>query len=622
MLQSVRDNLKGTLMVIVVIIFIIPMVISGVGTTFLNSVAGTDFAKVNGDEISKTEVARAVQIQRNNMIASGKMKADDEQLSDEKLTPLVAESMIRRAALVTQAKKHGMAAAEDAFAQTLMQQQAFQSNGKFDPELYKRLIGARGYTPAGFKKRVMEDLVIQQQDDGLRESSFSTKKELGKIIAFIEQKRSYFGIKIDKKFAAQDVQPSDEQIQKFYTDNAARFTVPEKVKIQYLELGLDDLAKEQVVSDDEVKAQYESEIKNFKSDFQYTIAHILVENKNSDVIDKVKAGLAKGEAFDKLAAKYSDDLATNSDGGMLGVMVAGVYPKSIEDAVEKLDVGQVSEPIVADDGVHFVKLVDKEKQAPPSLASREKDIRWDLAKIKAKEDYANKTELLSEYTFSADNLKDPAKELGLTVKESDFFDKNSGTGIAQEPSVRNAAFDDDVLINGHNSALVELSGDRQVVVRVEEKKPSHVRPLDEVKPLIVAQLTRQMESDALEALAKGEMATIQSVDDAKKLAEDKKYQFFQQSSVKRSAPDVNPELNYQAFSAPYVKGKLTAVVDKSMDGGVWIIGVTSVEDGQLSDLEEKQRQNYSQLLAQQNALFEAAAYQRDVIANSKIKRYE
>lgn len=61
MLQSVRDNLKGTVVsVIVILFFILPMVITGVGSSFLGSVAGTDAAVVDGRSITKKELSREI----------------------------------------------------------------------------------------------------------------------------------------------------------------------------------------------------------------------------------------------------------------------------------------------------------------------------------------------------------------------------------------------------------------------------------------------------------------------------------------------------------------------------------------------------------------------------------
>ena len=68
-----------------------------------------------------------------------------------------------------------------------------------------------------------------------------------------------------------------------------------------------------------------------------------------------------------------------------------------------------------------------------------------------------------------------------------------------ESSLRNAAFSEDVLIDGNNSDVIELSGSRFVALAVKERLPEGIKPLAEVRDGIEAQLASEAK-DAMTTL--------------------------------------------------------------------------------------------------------------------------
>ena len=110
MLQSFRDNMKGTLVIVVIIIFIVPMVLSGVGASFLGSVAGTDAASVDGETISRSTLNRAVYLQKQRLLSQEGVYPTADYLQDENLRGPVLDNLTRRLALANSARDAGMGA--------------------------------------------------------------------------------------------------------------------------------------------------------------------------------------------------------------------------------------------------------------------------------------------------------------------------------------------------------------------------------------------------------------------------------------------------------------------------------------------------------------------------------
>ena len=619
MLASVRENLKGTLVVVVVVIFIIPMVISGVGTGYLGSVAGNEVAKVDGEAISREQLERGVSIRRDQLLQQQQLSADSPMLRDENLRASVLQSLTRRQALINAGAQSGMSVSDAAYRDALLQQEGFKTDGKFDSQRFRMLLRQNNLTPASFRELIESDLIINQQSQGLNLSSFATQAEFAQLVKLTHQKRSFSSIKIPVSSAVDNVSVSDDEIQNYYDANQQRYAVPEKVKVVYVELTLDALAKQISVEESQIREQYEEEIKNFNADANYTVAHILLEDNDSSKIAEIQTRLADGDSFADLAQEYSDDIATNADGGVLGVMSAGMFPSEFENAAQALEEGQVSEPVKTDAGTHFIKLVKKESVEIPSFDERKKAISDAIALAEAREDYALKLDTLGELTFSAENLDAAAAALGLEVQESSFFDRNSGSGIAEDAAVRQAAFDEEVLVNGHNSNTLELGPERALVLRVGERKESYVKSLDDVRALVESALLREKQQDYLKALAGDVAAKLRAGDNAESVANASSYAFASHELVSTSDIAVDRESMSIAFRAPHPDAGPSIVEEQAADGGYWVLEVRAVEEGRSEDLSEQERAGFLAQINQQSANFEGVAYENAVVDDAKIK---
>lgn len=78
-------------------------------------------------------------------------------------------------------------------------------------------------------------------------------------------------------------------------------------------------------------------------------------------VDSVYTALKGGADFTSLARRYSADQGTASRGGRMGVITAGRYPYSFEDAAWSTAVGDVSEPVQTQFGTHIIRVNDRRK---------------------------------------------------------------------------------------------------------------------------------------------------------------------------------------------------------------------------------------------------------------------
>ncbi|MDI6839976.1 MAG: peptidylprolyl isomerase [bacterium] len=83
-------------------------------------------------------------------------------------------------------------------------------------------------------------------------------------------------------------------------------------------------------------------------------AQSIAEKKVNKILDRIK----RGESFEKLAKKYSDDKVTRSHGGDLGSLNIRELAKEFQDVVSKLDVGETNVVQTAD-AYHIIKCDEK-----------------------------------------------------------------------------------------------------------------------------------------------------------------------------------------------------------------------------------------------------------------------
>lgn len=142
---------------------------------------------------------------------------------------------------------------------------------------------------------------------------------------------------------------------------------------------LQDYLKANPVTDDEIKAEYDSKMANMGS--EYKARHILV--KTEDEAKKLIAELEKGGDFTALAKKNSID-PMGAEGGDLGWFTADRMVAPFSEAVIALENGKFTkQPVQTQFGWHVILREDSRALTPPPLEAVKEQIRPMLQRQKA-----------------------------------------------------------------------------------------------------------------------------------------------------------------------------------------------------------------------------------------------
>lgn len=103
----------------------------------------------------------------------------------------------------------------------------------------------------------------------------------------------------------------------------------------------------------------------------------------------------------------------------------------------------------------------------------------------------NRDKLANLSYIHPDSLIIPAKKLGLSIQSTHFFDKAGGKeGLSKNPKIIAAAFSQDVL-QGNNSAVININPNTAIVLRVKAYQPAGVQPFSAAREKIKVILNKQ-----------------------------------------------------------------------------------------------------------------------------------
>src|SRR5213079_2578409 len=136
--------------------------------------------------------------------------------------------------------------------------------------------------------------------------------------------------------------------------NQADFRTPERVRAEYVVLSAELLARQEPVTEAELKSAYEARAAQYRVDEQRRASHILV--KSREEADKLLAELKESPGrFAELANKRSQDPGSAAKGGDLGWFGRGMMVKPFEEAVFSMKQGEVR-VAQSEFGFHVVRL--------------------------------------------------------------------------------------------------------------------------------------------------------------------------------------------------------------------------------------------------------------------------
>jgi len=586
MLQSIHDKAKGILGIIIVAFIALVFGLWGIGD-YLTGATEKFAAKVDDMQISQSQFEQGMARQRQRLEQMFQGKVPDNPAFQQRMKEQVLEQLITQKVMQKMVINENYRVADVVLAQKIKNMEAFQKDGAFDNKSYEALIQSQGMGVKEFENLFRNDLAVQQLQDAVTRSSIIGQAELNILNQIQQQSRDINYLQFNDVNFLADIKVSDEDIQKYYELNHTRYMHPEMVSISYVELTQDHLAKNIPVDEEAVHRLYDEYVDSISRKEQRKTQHILIavaadadaetRQQKKKLVDDLSMRIKNGEAFEKLAKESSEDPGSAPNGGDLGWVSKGMMVPEFETALFKLDKGQISEAVKSSFGYHLIRFNESKSENVASFDSKKAELEKQYKAQLLEDGFYEKSELMATVAYENDqSLTEVADALGLEIKTTDSFSRLSGKSIAVNKKVRDAAFNPDVISEGRNSEIIELSKKHVVVLRVDTHTEAKQKKLDAVKNIIKAAISTEKAREksmvvALETLAKleqGESIESKSIQESGKLTK--------LGSIKRDNTTANKQILTEAFTMAKPAADKAAYKVIEISSGTAVIELKSV----------------------------------------------
>ncbi len=609
MLQEIRERAQGWVAWAIVILISIPFALWGI-QSYLGVGGEPVVAKVNGTEITERQFSQNVQ--RTRMQLRDRLGAayDADLFGGQRLREQVLDGMIQDVVLLDASHAMGLRVSDAAVRGAILSEPAFVVNGAFDNDTYRRVLQLQGLSPAGYEEQLRRRLLSTQLARAITDTEFVSPSTLDSATRLLRQQRALDYVVLEQARFAPDAAPSDDEIAAFYDANRTLFETPEQVRVSYLLLDAANLAA--VTSgpgDDALRARYEERIDDFIEPEQRRIRHILlavpvdadagataeIRSKASTLRERIVAG----ESFAAIAQEASEDPGSAAAGGDLGLVGRGIMDPAFEQAAFDLQPDVVSEPVRSRFGYHLIEVTELQGGDLKPFDAVRDELEREASSGQSEAAYFDIAERLATLAYeSPDSLIPAAETLEMEIQTSDWFDRSGGDGIFASPKITGVAFSEDVLTMGNNSELIEPDPEvmQAIVLRVDDRRPASVRPLDEVREQVIELIQQQKASAAALAAADDMVERLQRGEPLTAVAGD--FEVKTAGLVGRTVAGVPPEALQLAFSMPRPTADVPRADRAATDsGGAVVVALTQVVDGDPSTSDQAEREAEARLLA-------------------------
>jgi peptidyl-prolyl cis-trans isomerase D len=531
------------------------------------------------------------------------------------LQQLIIEELVLQAA-----EAEGYAASNQLVAARINSIDAFKEDGVFSKQLYERVLGYQGMRPPAFEHSLKQEIIANQYRDGIRRTAAATAAGLSQAYVLEGQQRRFDYIILPLESFGEQLKITDQDIEDFYAAHSSEFMTPERVKVSYVELDVSNMDTGTEVDEQALQALYNEQSAKYITPEERHARHILVQvlpdadaaatAAAQEKAEGIVARLEAGESFEDLARELSDDPGSAANGGDLGFFGRGMMAPEFENAVFGLKQGERSQVVKSPFGFHIIELIEIKPEVATPLAEVRDELVDQLLAEERNDMYYERFETLSSLTFEQpDSLQGAADDLGMPILESDWISRDGGTGIAANSAVVDAAFSEDVLLNGNNSEPVEIGPDHVVVLRVKEHQQATQQALEDVRAdverMVRVEKTRALAEERGRELLDNLMAGKTTLD---AVAETEGVAVSSTEMIQRNASEPAREIVNAAFSlqAPN-EGETVFKGVTSHNGDYVIVALEQVRDGDFSALPESARKQAARSLGQLQGEAELAA---------------
>lgn len=339
-------------------------------------------------------------------------------------------TLVDRVLMNQTAQAMGVTVTKSELAAQIASIPAFQVQGRFNEQVYRRVLARNRLSPAAFEDSQRTQILFDKLTTLMIGAVHTSEQQVQQALKekLTEIKAAYVLFKPSDY--AKGLTASQEELNAFYQQHKASYQVPAQIKLIYLTFPSADFMSKVDVTDDDIAAIYQIQRKRYIKPEQVAASHILIKLAPDALPQAAEAAKKKAEEimaqakegktpFADLAKKHSEG-PTGPKGGDLGTFGRGQMDPAFEKLVFSLKVDEIG-LVRTRFGYHVVLVTDKKAARTIPLSEVAGEIRTALEEERAGRLALAAAERAFELVSKGMGLQAVAQKLGGSTDTTDWM---------------------------------------------------------------------------------------------------------------------------------------------------------------------------------------------------------
>ena len=413
------------------------------------------------------------------------------------------QSLISNAALDNEAIRLGLSAGDVQVAQRIATTKAFLNvSGTFDRTTYAQVLEQNGLTVKDFEAGLRDDLARQLLQAAVVSGMNTPQALTDTLYAYQAETRAFTVLQLTQSSLPEKLaEPTEPDLQTFYTAHIADFTRPEAKRVAYALLKPSDLAKDQTVAEADIKAAYDAAFDTFNIPEKRLVERLVYPSE--DEAKAAKAEFDAGTSFEDLVKARGLTLG-DIDMGDVSLVDLGEAGKDIFALTEPGVVG----PLPSNLGPALYRMNTILPAQITPFDQAQDTIKGDLQLAMATKTIVDKFEPINDLLAGGATIVEVAKDQAMTEGATDYAkDADDNDAVTQDAEFAKAV---EAMEPGDFAQVVSLSDGSVMVLQVTETVPPTPVPFEKAREKIIAAYQAEALAKALTALADSHLAAAKS----------------------------------------------------------------------------------------------------------------
>ncbi|MDE0811016.1 MAG: SurA N-terminal domain-containing protein [Alphaproteobacteria bacterium] len=483
MLQFIRSKVTSIFIKVLFCVLILSFAVWGIGDIFLGNPSGRTAISVGGVTYNSVEVLEQFDRARRAMRLPPQY---DDALRPQILNSVI-DSITEAGLYEAESRDLGMTVGEESLKKWVASSPAFRDQlGQFNPDVFRQTLSNAGLSEGEFFQTLRSDIKRDQINAAVAGEARLPNTLAETLFKYRAERRVANVVNVSMDTIKEIPEPSDAELMAHFEENKDAYKAPEYRGAAYVSLTPDELAKEILIPEEELRAEYNAR----QTEFATPATRDLVQYLFPDEAAATAAitSLTGPLDIDGLAKVLGE--AAGADGT---VSLDNVASFDLADVAERkaafeAEIGDVSIPVETPFGwkAFLVKTATPESVIP--FEDVKDTIRQEIAREKALDAMFELSNAFQDALAGGSTIWEAAREINVKVGKVENVD-TSGLGKDGKPvegiprgqSFLGTLFETS---KGAQSELVESENNGYFLLEVDRITATRLRDFSEVREAV------------------------------------------------------------------------------------------------------------------------------------------